>query len=361
MVGTPGTVDSHRCTYANLSSRFKVRLNTITIFLHRPSPQIPEPSLDAARRCYDAAVTNINLQYQQIIRKAVPITWIFTLTLCMELNTTLWTLSYPAIRQQHPYTEVQRHIEAAMEGLTLTSDRWPGVLSALQLYRSLIQGCLQAYRSDASYVVQSPSSKATSASPNEQSPHSTYSPSSHTSYNESSKVSTPPNPHLGYIPDPPRPVSGTSGPTSAPMSAPVSGPFSDSSHNSEPVSAPTNIAHQQHQAMFSQHSSPSMVQNVPQSSLPPLTPAIQQWDMQNPFANSNWPGFGIPDDRSWLGSIGDQYSRYLHQSIFSTPQRHHSLSLQEQSELMATLESDQLPDMTPLENDSRAFYSSALT
>ena len=279
----------------------------------------------------------------------------------MELNTLLWTLSYPMIRQQHPHPEVKRHIEAAMEGLTLASDRWPGVLSALQLYRSLIQGCLQAYRSETSYVVSSPSTKASPSSTNELSPRSAYSPDSHTSFTEASTASTPPNPQFGYIIDPPRSTPIASAPTSAP--APTPGHVAQQPTYSQ-SSSPHGSAHQQPQAMFSSSSSSMIPMDSSQTSLPPFSPAIQQWNNENPFGVPGvaWPGMAnVPDERSWLGSIGDEYSRYLHQSLFAAPQRQFSLSQQQQSELMATLESDQLPDMQPLLNDARTYYSSALT
>ncbi|RMZ83969.1 hypothetical protein DV737_g1332, partial [Chaetothyriales sp. CBS 132003] len=103
------------------------RKNTMIVFIFRPSPQIPKPSLEAALRCYDAAVFNIHLQKKQINLKLIDITWIFTQAINMALNTVLWSISYAEVRQLHPLEEVQAHIQAAQEAIASCADRWPGV------------------------------------------------------------------------------------------------------------------------------------------------------------------------------------------------------------------------------------------
>ncbi|KAL9108212.1 MAG: hypothetical protein Q9227_006949 [Pyrenula ochraceoflavens] len=144
---------------------FEGRKNTMIVFLYRPSPQIPEPSLRAAQRCYEASVFNLPLQAHQITAKLVDITWAFTQSLFMALNAILWSLSYPEVRKQHPLGEVTDHIDNALEAISLCSERWPGVNSALYLYKSLAQACLRAYDSEESFVLHSPPK---SASPSDQ-------------------------------------------------------------------------------------------------------------------------------------------------------------------------------------------------
>ena len=88
----------------------------MVIFLHRPSPQIPEPSASAARICVAAALYNIRLQREQIANKSVDLTWVFTQTLFMELNTVLWALSYPEVRRENPRQEIEEYVQLAKDG-----------------------------------------------------------------------------------------------------------------------------------------------------------------------------------------------------------------------------------------------------
>ena len=134
-------------TALDLSEWFKVRYNTILIFLYRSSPQIPEPSQRAASLCFEAAVCNIEVQRRQIQDRSVDLTWIFTQTLFMALNTALWALSYPNVRMENRRAKVEDYLQTAQEGIYLASDRWPGVESALEIYDSLIYACLSAYDS----------------------------------------------------------------------------------------------------------------------------------------------------------------------------------------------------------------------
>ena len=121
------------------------RYNTMLIFLYRPSPQIPEPSLAAARKCFNAAAFNIQMHRDQIRTESVDLTWIFTQSLFMVLNTLLWTISFPEIRKEHPREEVDIYLLKAQEGILLASSRWPGVEAAMELYSHFIYACLKAY------------------------------------------------------------------------------------------------------------------------------------------------------------------------------------------------------------------------
>ncbi|KAK5108581.1 hypothetical protein LTR62_008157 [Meristemomyces frigidus] len=129
-------------------SWFIMRYNTIVVFLYRPSPQVPRPSLDAALKCFDACEYNINIQREQIENRNVDLTWIFTQSLFMAINCMLWSLSYVEVRRRHSRTEVERVLEIAMDAIRFASERWPGVASAVQLYMNLIAAILKIYEKD---------------------------------------------------------------------------------------------------------------------------------------------------------------------------------------------------------------------
>jgi hypothetical protein len=137
------------------------------IFLYRPSPQIPQPSVRAAELCFEAVVYNLHEQRKMIEQRSVDITWIFVQQIFMLTNTLLWTVSVPQIREQHPRTEVETHFENAMQALVLSSERWPGTNAAARLYKKLIKATLKSYveESEISSVSYSNSTKASSMSP----------------------------------------------------------------------------------------------------------------------------------------------------------------------------------------------------
>lgn len=118
------------------------------VFIYRPSPQVPRPSLQAAIRCYDACQYNIHMHKRQIDTKSVDVTWIFVQSIFMCINTMLWTLSYQEVRRLHSRDEVEGHLSVAMESIRLASDRWPGVASAMELYHNLIAACMEIYTKD---------------------------------------------------------------------------------------------------------------------------------------------------------------------------------------------------------------------
>jgi hypothetical protein len=117
----------------------------MVVFMFRPSPQCSTPSLEAAQRCFPACTWNIAMHRDQIKRGNVDMTWIFTQAMFMTINTILWTLSFEQIRNEHPREEVQQDLNVALECIELASERWPGVISALELYKSLIAACMRIY------------------------------------------------------------------------------------------------------------------------------------------------------------------------------------------------------------------------
>jgi hypothetical protein len=117
----------------------------MVVFMFRPSPQCSTPSVEAAQRCFPACTWNIAMHRDQIRRGNVDMTWIFTQAMFMTINTILWTLSFEQIRQEHPREEVQQDLDVALECIKLASERWPGVISALELYKTLITACMRIY------------------------------------------------------------------------------------------------------------------------------------------------------------------------------------------------------------------------
>ncbi|KAK1983611.1 fungal-specific transcription factor [Colletotrichum cereale] len=124
---------------------FTGRYHQMRIFLYRPSPQVPRPSPRAAAICFEGASYIINLSKQQMEKAAVDITWVFLLNLYMSLNTLLWTVSYPEVRQAHPREEVEELGDQTLDILEQCTERWPGTAQAVQLYSIFVKACLQSY------------------------------------------------------------------------------------------------------------------------------------------------------------------------------------------------------------------------
>ncbi|KAH9874756.1 hypothetical protein IAQ61_003946 [Plenodomus lingam] len=124
------------------------RFNTMIVFLYRPSPQVPRPSVQAAIRCFDACKYNISMSMKQIETRSVDMTWIFVQSIFMCINTMLWTLSYSEVRRCHSREEVEGHLSVAMDSIRLASERWPGVASAMELYYNLTGACMKIFEKD---------------------------------------------------------------------------------------------------------------------------------------------------------------------------------------------------------------------
>ena len=319
--------------------RFKVRYNTMIVFLYRPSPQVPEPSLRAATLCFEASEYNFLAQREQISKKLVDLTWIFTQSLFMALNTVLWTLSYPEIRKHHPKEKVESCLQVAQEALFLASERWPGVESAHELYHSLIHACLKAYDGDSekSYVVGLPSSRPAPGSPQDvvtppalstpSTIHSTLSSlrSGTDSDHESLSGSVSKKDALMYsdiYPSPPHTVSIR--PTSHEAAYPQ-----DYINSSLPYNG--GLLYQ------SLNFNPSSFTNP----------------LPSPLEYGSGPGDALlssfPIQNLYQGSPGEQYAQYIH-NPYLAPEPLDSLNSQQQSELMNTLERrgfDDIMDLTP--------------
>ncbi|KAI9727486.1 MAG: hypothetical protein M1828_006428 [Chrysothrix sp. TS-e1954] len=135
---------------------FRGRYHTMIVMLFRPSPQVPTPSARAAILCYEACEYNIHMQRSQIRDRSVELTWIFTQSIFMTVNTILWCVSFAEVRNIRTREEVQSHLDVALEGIKLASERWPGVESALQLYEALVGAIMTVYEKDGDISIHDP-------------------------------------------------------------------------------------------------------------------------------------------------------------------------------------------------------------
>lgn len=340
--------------------------------MHRPSPQIPEPSVNSAKICYEASTFNIIMHREQMITGSVDVTWIFTQSLFMAFNTVLWSLSYPEIRREHPIEEVQSYLDMALEVIVFSVDRWPGVLSALLLYKRLVAACLKAYDTEESFVVHSPSNHPTPTSsqglmtpPAMSSPASTtgasfypqvYRPGTHSIETASTGTLS-----RGQSADPPISLSQDSTPPAytdpcKPTAVPSFGMDPPSTvpgpqYTTEAPCGPT--------ALFPDL---SIDHNTPYNAMPSVLPGLQGWDPNFSLASTTASHLAYVnaavDPMQWTTSIGDQYSQYFDEPFPVSSWRERTLSQQEQIELMASLEQN-IPDVSAqLVNESNAFYQS---
>ncbi|KFY24183.1 hypothetical protein V491_02255 [Pseudogymnoascus sp. VKM F-3775] len=124
---------------------FTGKVNTMIVFLFRPSPQVPKPSVRGAIMCYEASAYNIKMQHRQMDNPSVDVTWIFLQSLFMAVNTLLWSISYPDVRSQHPKEELEELLGLGVSVMVRCTDRWPGSKPAAELYERLGRACFKAY------------------------------------------------------------------------------------------------------------------------------------------------------------------------------------------------------------------------
>lgn len=254
------------------------RYNTMVVFLYRPSPQVPRPSLDAALKCFDACEYNIYMQREQITRKNVDLTWVFTQSIFMAINTMLWSLSYVEVRRKHSKAAVDRHLEVAMDAIQLASERWPGVASAVQLYSNLIQAILKIYEKDGDIPI-SATTPSDAASPAQMFPDAfnrsrTTSPATVSN----SSVATPPadgRPPFGYFQQQAR--RSVEQPPPVPYQSDAHGGPTPPAH----ATSPPGHGHptMQHQGVPQMHH----IQQQPQQHMPPPPAPFDPSSYANPF------------------------------------------------------------------------------
>lgn len=125
---------------------FTGKYHTMVVCLHRPSPQVPNPSSRSAMKCFESSAFVINISSKQMMAAAVDITWTFILTLYMSLNTILWSIaSYPEVRSAHPREDVEELINVSLDIMDQCVARWPGTEHTPGLYSIFAKACLQSY------------------------------------------------------------------------------------------------------------------------------------------------------------------------------------------------------------------------
>lgn len=349
--------------------------------MYRPSPQIPEPSVNAAKICFEAATFNIAMHKEQMVTGSVDLTWVFTQALFMALNTILWTLSYPEIRKEHPIDEVQNYLDMALEVIVYSAERWPGVMSAYLLYRRLVTACLKAYNTEESFVVHSPSSHPTPtssqgvttppamSSPSSTTPSSYYAHSYRTAnpaMSENSSIGTASrgqsaDPSFSYQDStPPAYIGDPTVPAGASSAAPGFG-VNSSPANPSPNSRVQNSA-ETYGNLGALYPDVSIDPTTPFNSIPSVVPGLQGWDPHFSLASTTASHLAYVDatvdPMQWTSTIEDQYSQYFNEPFPVPAWRERTLSQQEQIELMASLEQD-IPDVSAqLVRESNAFYQS---
>ena len=319
------------------------------VFLYRPSPQVPEPSIRAANKCFEASRYNIYKQREQMRTKSVDVTWIFTQSLFMALNTLLWALSYAEIRKEHRKSVVENHLHTAQEAIFLASKRWPGVESALELYGTLIQACLKAYdgNSEASYVIGSPSNKPAAGSVSDvATPPPLSTPStihSSLSSNQNGPEADHPSPY-GFVIDHDL-ISAQQAQSSLEPSTSISAGSQRSLQAfSQPAPQSVYIGDSRYQGNVAFN--PMVFTNPLPSPLNyELGPSMLHGPLPNPFNDQNF----------YLGSIGDQCAQYLNPH-YPPQETGDSLNLEQQVELMNTLEREGLDGMIDEFPTSQSFY-----
>lgn len=322
---------------------FEGRLNTMLVFLYRPSPQIPKPSVRAAKICYNASIYNISMQINQIETKSIDLTWIFTQSLFMALNTVLWALSYKEIRDEHPLDEVESYVGMAREGIVMASKRWPGVESALELYQYLIEACLKGYDNDHGPLSLTPNRPSPAPSQEVTTPPPLSSPSTVVSSISSSRTeyirsSTSPFNYAVEHDHQARSPALSTFTSSDSLQTLQSKPFQNASlHQPNLPFATAYSSHFFDPASFF-NPLPSTMPGMPQWSSSASTASTAETIAATSGAAGSYPAF---DHDYYLGSIGDQYSQYLHAPYISQDPIQ-SLSQEQQYTLLQKIESTAL-------------------
>jgi len=342
---------------------FEGRRNIMIVMMYRPSPQITNPSSEAAEKCYRAAAFNIGLQKKQVENRLIDITWIFTQAIFMAVNTVLWSISYPQVRQRHPVGEVRQYIENGLQAIDMCADRWPGVRSAHQLYAHLVQACLQ------SYALPLATSAHQSNNDSQRSAVGTSPPTSQTAQSPLSTTTT-----SFHVPQSPQSYhSQPSIISSGQVSNQIASGYEQTSRSfHELPGVSTNVQPKQEYSCYSSFSPPNLRQSLSydsptsngmsESHMPTSAPALPSWDSlaTAPFD----PGYASYsnmqlDQAPWLASFGHE-ATYMGNGSGVMAYQIQSLSEQEQSDLMASLEKSHLPDVSGLVSDATTSYTAGL-
>ncbi|KAF2143634.1 uncharacterized protein K452DRAFT_224546 [Aplosporella prunicola CBS 121167] len=356
---------------------FTGRYNTMIVFLFRPSPQVPRPSVRAAIHCYDACEYNIYMQRNQIETRSVELTWIFTQSIFMAINTMLWSLSYAEVRRMHSREDVERHLQVALEAIELASERWPGVASARALYQNLIEACLKIYekKGDVPIAASSPSDSASAASPSVRDDVSVRSRTMSPATASSVSLSTPPDrpePPFGYInkidfhgTNGQAPTSLPQVPQQHPLRVPVPQP-------GLPTSLPMNIEMTSNGQLPNATSS-GYDQHTPYNAIPTSFPELPAWNPTFPTTQGQPESFGMlsAPPQYQNASLGDfsgaplatavdaLYADYFdpNQPSWSTDRPGVGLNQAQQFELLQDLEAHGTGQIESMIEESNALFA----
>jgi hypothetical protein len=320
------------------------------VFLFRPSPQVPRPSLQAAQQCYDACEYNIYMTRKQIETKSVDLTWIFTQAIFMAINTMLWTLSYSEIRRAHQREEVEQHLQVALESIDLSSERWPGVSSALQLYRNLIHACMKIFDKDGDIPISasSPSDSASVVSSivegiNRSRTTSPASVSTGPSITTPSEKSQPP---FGYLPNQNQPLFGFNTTQQNAPSIFSSSPIQPSSMHTSPQQAPPHLYMDNSPKHSVDMNVPTFNYSAPTqfAPLPTTFAELPQWTPT--FSMPHQDSFTMPMsspmyNENYAANQGYPMADYLYPQWSAESNRGTGLNQEQQMELMQTFEANE--------------------
>jgi len=303
------------------------------VFLFRPSPQVPKPSVRAAILCYDASAYNIKMQDRQMDNPSVDITWIFLQSLFMAVNTILWTISYPEVRTLHSKEELEELLQIAISIMVRCIDRWPGSRAASELYSKLGKACLRSYDfQERSHPPSSLSANSPASLTDANSPNSEFSSATTGSLAHSQKTAEP-LPAFGYVFDQaPDNFAATEYHNS--LQPPPQPSFRSGSIFFSPPSMQTD-------RRFS-YFPPEFTQQILPNGWEPMGPPPPN---QNPNITSTAPiiNMSTMSDPSYFMQPISNFGPHLYaEQNYDMPDREGSLSQQQQAELMQSLETDGL-------------------
>ena len=316
---------------------FRGRFNTMIVFLYRPSPQVPHPSLEAARACFEACAFNVRMHRNQVATKSVDLSWIWTQSAFMALNTILWALSYPEIRRENSKAIVENHIMQAQECISAASERWPGVEAAIELYDVLVAACLKAYDNIGAPVATASNQETAAPIKFEryESQPSASSPSTMVSSTGSprpSDIATSPLSSTLATPPAPQPFASTVGPVSQSFNQDTSGQYI--SYDTVPSGKPMPLDPTEMNQPYQSNPGDTTIQ-IPF----PAFPAFQDPNQLKSLQAQTESAIPLTNYDQYFAIMGDPYFQYFQAPDFYQPSMP-CLNQEQQVELMRNLESD---------------------
>jgi hypothetical protein len=319
----------------------------MVVFLFRPSPQVPKPSVRSAIMCYDAVAYNIKMQSKQVESAMVDITWIFLLTVFMAINTILWTISYAEVRALHPKEELEEYIDTALDIIIKCRERWPGTAAASHLYSKLAKACLRSYDVNEFHPPSSLSATSPSSLTDANSPSASEHSSATTGSLAHSQNAFNSPPQFGYVFDQ-MPEQIAFDYNNDGLSRPPQPSFRSNSIFVNPGSMPTDRRFSYFPPDFTQ---PQALPNAwnPQVSAQMPPPPQLPVPMSSP---------AIADPTYFMQPMPYSFGPHMYANeSYDTEMRSGSLSQQQQIELMQSLETEGLTEIDNFMNLSQQYES----